>query len=116
MAVLKAKVLNKGIEHHVNEKFVKREVIVETLDSKYPKSVCLTLMGNRVDIIDPYQVNEVAEFHYSPESREYQGKWYTTLVCWKIEKHGYNENSSDAPYSDAQNIADNKNWEGDLPF
>jgi hypothetical protein len=101
---IKGVLTSKGVEQIINDKLTKREFVIKTED-KYPKDVCFTLINSRVDIVDPFQINEVVEISYSPESRNYNDKWYTQLVAWKIEKQSYN----------APSEGDN-HWEGDLPY
>lgn len=52
-----------------------------------PQKVCLTIWG---DSIDQYKLKAGEEVNASIdiESREYNGKWYTDVKAWKIEKQG----------------------------
>ncbi|HWA35743.1 MAG TPA: DUF3127 domain-containing protein [Cyclobacteriaceae bacterium] len=64
----------------------KQEFIVET-QSQYPKKVCLSVWGDKIDqfrITEGDQVNVSVEL----ESREYNGRWYTEARAWKVEKAG----------------------------
>lgn len=64
----------------------KQEFIVET-QSQYPKKVCLSIWGDKIDqfgIAMGDQVNVAVDL----ESREYNGRWYTEARAWKIEKSG----------------------------
>ncbi|MEQ8423294.1 MAG: DUF3127 domain-containing protein [Cyclobacteriaceae bacterium] len=64
----------------------KQEFIVET-QSQYPKKVCLSIWGDK---IDQFGVNEGDEVNVAVdlESREYNGRWYTEARAWKVEKSG----------------------------
>ena len=57
MSEIKGKILAIGNEERVSDKFKKREFVIQT-EGKYPKTVCLQLVNDRVDLIDPYQINE----------------------------------------------------------
>jgi hypothetical protein len=62
----------------------KQEFIVET-QSQYPKKVCLSVWGDKIDqfaISVGDQVNVAVDL----ESREYNGRWYTEARAWKVEK------------------------------
>lgn len=64
----------------------KQEFIIETLDSKYPKKVCIALWGDNVDLLAPMQFGDVLNVSFDIESREYNGRWYTDVRAWKITK------------------------------
>ena len=49
----------------------KQEYVLET-EEQYPRKVCFNLFGDKVD-------------QYL-ESREFNGRWYTDVRAWKIEK------------------------------
>ena len=59
-----------------------QEFIVE-IGGQYPKKVCLKCFNKPVPNIDEY-----VEVHIEPESREYNGRWYTSLMVWKFEHDG----------------------------
>lgn len=64
----------------------KREFILET-GGQYPKKVCVTQWG---DDIEKFGVGEGDELtaHIDIQSREYNGRWYTDVKAWRIEKGG----------------------------
>lgn len=66
-----------------NGKWSRQEIIVET-QANFPKKVCLTLWGDKIDKSN-IAVGRLLEFSIDPESRENNGRWYTTLKVWKIE-------------------------------
>lgn len=62
----------------------KQEYILETLE-QYPRKVCFNLFGDRVDQY-PMQVGEEVIVSFDLESREFNGRWYTDVRAWKVEK------------------------------
>lgn len=60
----------------------KQDFVIETTD-QYQKRICFTIWGDKVAI--PIQ-GETVDVHFNAESREYQGRWFTNLTAWKIEK------------------------------
>jgi hypothetical protein len=66
-----------------NGKWTRQEIIVET-QANFPKKVCLTLWGDKLDR-SKVTTGRLLEFSIDPESRENKGRWYTTLKVWKIE-------------------------------
>lgn len=73
----------------------KQEFVVET-QSQYPKKVCLSIWGDK---IDQFGITEGDEVNVSVdlESREYNGRWYTEARAWKVEKSGGAATSGAAP-------------------
>lgn len=67
-----------------NGEWRKRDFIIET-GGQYPKQVCITQWG---DSIDQPSVQEGEEITASIDiqSREYNGRWYTDVKAWKVEK------------------------------
>lgn len=69
-----------------NGTWKKQEYIVET-KSQYPKKVCVTVWGDKVDQFSLNQ-NEDVKLSIELESREFNGRWYTDVRAWKAEKTG----------------------------
>lgn len=62
----------------------KQEYVLETLDS-YPKKVFFDFFGERASQY-PLEVGDVVTLSFDIESREYNGRWYTSIRGWKAEK------------------------------
>jgi hypothetical protein len=64
----------------------KQEFVLETADN-YPKKILFTLWGEK---IDQYGLREgdLVTALVDIESREYNGRWYTDLKAWKVDKSG----------------------------
>ena len=76
-----------------------QDFVIET-DGQFPKKVCLNCFKKPTP-----KVGEMVNVFFEPESREYNGNWFTTLRVWKFE-------GSSAPAQ--QQSAPVKN--DDLPF
>lgn len=63
----------------------KRNFVIET-SGQYPKKVCLQLFGDKVK--DCPNVGDEVKVSFDPESREWNGKWFTQLNAWKVERQG----------------------------
>jgi hypothetical protein len=59
--------------------------VIET-EGQYPKKIALSCWGDKVDSYQ-LRVGDVGTFHLDPESREHNGKWYTEIRVWKLDKH-----------------------------
>lgn len=66
-----------------NGDWSKQDFVIETL-SEYPKKVCITDFGCKLDI-ESYMMQENIKAFIDIQSREYNGKWYTNVTAWKVE-------------------------------
>lgn len=64
----------------------KREYVLETQET-YPKKVCFNIFGDR---IDQYPINQGDDVtvSFDLESREFNGRWYTDVRAYKVERPG----------------------------
>lgn len=62
-----------------------QDFILETGD-QYPKKVCINLFNDKIDKF-PLVLNEAVTVSFDIESREYNGRWYTTARAWNVKKH-----------------------------
>lgn len=69
-----------------NGAWKKQEFIVET-KSQYPKKVCVTVWGDKIDQFGLKQ-NEDVTLSVELESREFNGRWYTDVKVWKVDRAG----------------------------
>ena len=63
----------------------KQEVIFEQPD-EFSRKVCVTFFGDRVQDAATLQVGDKANVSCNIESREYNGRWYTDVRAWRIQK------------------------------
>lgn len=101
----------------------KREYVLETLEN-YPKKVHFDLFGDRADQY-PLSVGDEIVLSFDINSREFNGRWYTSISGWKVEKAGAgnqppvnnvaNDPMSDYPMAPPQ-VDLGKDVSDDLPF
>jgi len=70
-----------------NGTWIKQDFIIETQD-QFPKKVCISLWGDKAKELDSIAMGENVKAGINIESREFNGKWYTDVKAWKIEKAG----------------------------
>lgn len=102
-------VLPEQIGQGKNGEWKKQEIIIET-EGQYPKKVCVSLWGDKVGAV----LNGASvDFSIDPESREYNGRWYTELRAWKVESvvGSPQQTTPSQPSADIQ-----KKDDSDLPF
>lgn len=72
-----------GISKDGNEWKV-QPYVLETLDTAYPKKLYFEVFGaDRIDRF-PCEVGDYVDVSFDIESREYNGRWYTTARAWRI--------------------------------
>lgn len=62
----------------------KREYVLETQGS-FPRKVCFNMFGERIDQY-PVNMGDDVTVSFDLESREFNGRWYTDVRAYKIEK------------------------------
>lgn len=72
----------------------KQYFVVETQDL-YPKKICFQLFGDKVNNCPA--VGDEVKVSFEIESREYNGRWYTQLNAWNVEKVGAARQPVQAP-------------------
>ena len=90
----------------------KREFVIET-PGQYPKKICLQLFGDKVN--ECPNVGEEVKVSFDAESREWNGKWFTQLNAWKVERQGAQTAPQQPVYQQAQPQAP-ATAPDDLPF
>ena len=95
----------------------KKQSFVLEVPGNFPKSVCIDVWGDNIDNFKLTENEEVVA-HIDIESREYNGKWYTNVKAWKLDRPVAAQES--APSSD-QDMPTNDPYaempdEDDLPF
>lgn len=63
----------------------KQEYVLETTD-QYPKKVCFDLFGEKADQYRA-EIGDDVTLSFDIESREYNGRWFTSIRGWKLEKN-----------------------------
>lgn len=76
--------LQSGIGAQSQKEWKKQEYILEQ-GGQYPKKVCFNLWG---DMIDRFMLREGEEVtvQIDLESREYNGRWYTDVRAWRVDR------------------------------
>jgi hypothetical protein len=67
-----------------NGEWKKQEFILET-PGQYPKQVCCSIWGEKIDEAQ-LKENEEIKANIDIQSREHNGRWYTEVRAWKIER------------------------------
>lgn len=77
--------LQSGVGKTSGKEWKKQDYILETLDGQYPRKICFNLWGDNIDKI-ALQLGEEITAQIDLESREFNGRWYTDVRAWRIDR------------------------------
>lgn len=98
-----------------SESFSVRELVIET-EGHYPQFVVFQLAQDRTGLADKIEIGDLIDVYYDFRGRSWNGKYFTNINAWKIEKvHGEQPTRANAP-KPAPAQATTENNDDDLPF
>lgn len=77
--------LQSGVGQASGKEWKKQEYILETLDMQYPKKICFNLWGDNIAKFN-LQLGEEVTVQVDLESREFNGRWYTDVRAWRVDR------------------------------
>ncbi len=94
----------------------KQDFILET-QGQYPKPVCITQWGEKIEEFG-VEEGETLTAYIDIQSREYNGRWYTDVKAWRVERESQTGGQAgpipdDVPFPQDDAISD---VDDDLPF
>ena len=101
-----------------NGEWRKQEYILET-GSNYSKKICFMAWGDKIGEFN-LQQGENVEVSVDLESREYNGRWYTDVKAWRVNREDLGSYGADT--SGSQDRIETENGttlpldDGDIPF
>lgn len=96
----------------------KQDFIMET-EEQYPKKVCISLWGDKLAEIEGIQAGETITASVNIESREFNGRWYTDVRAWRIQRNQPSASTGSVPpppLPPDDGFADTGESFDDLPF
>ncbi len=64
----------------------RRQTFVIETEEQYPKKIAINAWGDLVDAVKQLNVGDKIKVDFRVESREYNERWYTDVVAWRIVK------------------------------
>jgi len=107
-------------EEQVSDKLKKASVILEETTGKYPNSLAVDFLNDKIMDLDHVTVGDVVTITLNSKCREHNGRWYNSINAWKVTSKG-----GGAPKSQKQEPAkaSEPDWQAapakddsDLPF
>ncbi len=117
---LTGKLLKKYDTENKTDTFQAREMVVETQDSQYVQFIKFQLTQDRCALLDEFNEGDQIKVHFDLRGREWNGKYFTNLNAWRLEKPAAGAAVASAPpasddsFPAAEPPALEKN--DDLPF
>jgi len=68
-----------------NGRWEKQQFILET-EEQYPKKVCIVCWGDKIAMLNGLNEGDRLTVAVNIESREFNGRWYTDVKAWKIDR------------------------------
>ena len=65
--------------------FSKREFVLTIPDGKYPQEVQFETVKDKTSLLDGFQPGQEVTVSFDLRGREYQGRYFVNLNCWKIQ-------------------------------
>lgn len=83
---VEGKLIKKYETENKSGSFQAREFVIEVASGNYPQFVKFQLVQDRCALIDDIAEGEQMKVHFDLRGREWQGKYFTNLNAWRIEK------------------------------
>ena len=75
--------------------------MLETIEN-YPRKVHFEVFGEDRIRQNPCDIDQIVTVSFDIESREFNGRWYTSIRAWKIQQGDMTQQAQPAPAAAAQ--------------
>lgn len=65
--------------------FTKREFVVTTAHDKYPQDIKFDMVKDKCQLLDGFELGQDVQVNFDIRGREYNGKYFVDLSCWKLQ-------------------------------
>ncbi|MGQ7843522.1 DUF3127 domain-containing protein [Granulosicoccus sp. 3-233] len=107
--------------------FQAREFVIEVEDGQYPQMVKFQLVQDKCALVDDYSEGDRIEVEFDLRGREWNGKYFTNLQAWRINRAGEgggqggnggsaSEQKKPSTRSETTTTADGGGFDDDIPF
>lgn len=77
--------LQQGVSSRTGNPWTIKTFIIETQEN-YPRKVAIEVFGDDRIKANPCEEGQLVTVSFDLESREFNGRWYTSVRAWKIEQ------------------------------
>ena len=107
--------------------FQAREFVIEVEDGQYPQMVKFQLVQDKCALVDDYSEGDRIEVEFDLRGREWNGKYFTNLQAWRINRAGegggqggsgggQQQSAKPAAAAPAASTAASSDFDDDIPF
>ena len=77
-------ILPKAEGEGANGHWVRQPFVIEMKEGSFVTNVCFDAGGETATVLGAFSVNDMLNVAFRPSTREYIGRWYTSLRAWRI--------------------------------
>ena len=77
--------LQQGTSARTGNPWQIQSFIIETQE-QYPRKVCIEMFGEDRIKANPVGMDQIVTVSFDIESREFTGRWYTSVRAWKVQQ------------------------------
>ncbi len=77
--------LQTGVAKNSGNPWQSQSYVLETQE-QFPKRVCFEVFGEQRIKDNPCQLDDIVTVSFDIESRELNGRWYTSIRAWRIQQ------------------------------
>ena len=103
--------------------FTKREMVVTVEDGRYPQDINLEFLKDNVSKLDELNEGDVVTVAFNVRGREYNGRYFNTLVGWKVSVDAKGESSGSSDIDEFKKqlespapVDDGNGFDDSIPF
>lgn len=108
------KLIKRRDTEQVTDSFKKREFVIESMDGEYSQFIKFELLQDKTSLIDGYSQNDEIKVSFNLRGREWNDKYFTNLVAWRIEAAATTQENPPQPIKVTP--VSNESKKDDLPF
>lgn len=101
--------LQGGVSKTSGKEWALQAYVLETKE-QYPKKVHFEVFGDDRIKANPYGVDDIVSVDFDIESREFNGRWYTSIRAWRIVK----QDAIQAAPQEAEQVSNEQESDTDL--
>ena len=77
--------IQQGTSQRTGNPWMIQSFIIETQE-QYPRKICIEMFGEDKIKANPVAVDKLVTVFFDLESREFNGRWYTSARTWKVQE------------------------------
>ena len=82
--IIKILPLQSGVGKSTGKEWKAQNYVLETSE-QYPKQICIEVFGDKINELS-LEVGVNYQFSIDIDAREYNGRWYNKISCWRATR------------------------------